>query len=63
MSIVFGLHVFIAHQFGPWITGRTPEDPLVQDSLTPYPRSASFDTDREPQWRVTEAAYVEVWPA
>ena len=33
MGIVFGLHVFIAHQFGPRITGRTPEDPLVQDSL------------------------------
>ena len=30
---VFGLHVFRAHQFGPRITGRTPEDPLVQDSL------------------------------
>ena len=24
---------FIAHQSGPWLTGRTPEDPLVQDSL------------------------------
>ena len=30
---VFGLCVFIAHQSGPWIAGRTPEDPLVQDSL------------------------------
>ena len=32
--MVFGLHVFAAHQSGPWITDRTPEDPLVQDSLT-----------------------------
>ena len=31
---VFGLHVFTAHESGPWITGRRPEDPLVQDSLT-----------------------------
>ena len=31
---VFGLHIFTAHQSGPWLTGRTPEDPLVQDSLT-----------------------------
>ena len=31
---VFGLHVFIAQQSGPYITGRTPEDPLVQDSLS-----------------------------
>ena len=30
---VFSLRVFTAHQSGPWITGRTPEDPLVQDSL------------------------------
>ena len=36
-KIVFGLHVFIAHQSGPWITSRTPEDPLVQDSLIPSP--------------------------
>src|SRR3954463_15414015 len=33
---VFGLHVFTAHQSGIWITSRTPEDPLVQDSLTCY---------------------------
>ena len=32
-SAVFGLHIFMAHQSGPWLTGRTPEDPLVQDSL------------------------------
>ena len=32
--MVFGLRVFTAHQSGPWLTGRTPEDPLVQDSLT-----------------------------
>ena len=34
MGTVFGLLVFIAHQSGPWIIGRTPEDPLVQDSLS-----------------------------
>ena len=31
---VFGLHIFTTHQSGPWLTGRTPEDPLVQDSLS-----------------------------
>ena len=31
---VFGLRIFIAHQSDPWLTGRTPEDPLVQDSLS-----------------------------
>ena len=31
---VFGLRIFAAHQSGPWLTGRTPEDPLVQDSLS-----------------------------
>ena len=30
---VFGLRIFTAHQFGPWLTGQTPEEPLVQDSL------------------------------
>ena len=30
---VFGLHVFTAHQSGPRITGRMPEDPLVQDPV------------------------------
>ena len=34
MGRVFGLCIFTAHQSGPWLTGRTPEDPLVQDSLT-----------------------------
>ena len=33
-GIVFGLRIFTAHQSGPWITGRTPEGPLVQDSLS-----------------------------
>ena len=39
-GVVFGLHVFTAHQSGPWITGRTPEVPLAQDSLTGRPRVA-----------------------
>ena len=26
---VFGLRIFMAHQSGPWLTGQTPEDPLV----------------------------------
>ena len=38
---VFGLRIFTAHQSGPWLTGRTPEDPLVQDSLT-YHRKSCF---------------------
>ena len=29
---VFGLRIFTAHQSGPWPSGRTPKDPLVQDS-------------------------------
>ena len=33
MGAVFGLRIFTAHQSGPWLTGRTPEDP-VQDSLS-----------------------------
>ena len=33
MGAVFGLRIFTAHQSGPWLTGRTPEDPLIQDSL------------------------------
>ena len=31
---VLGLCIFTADQSGPWLTGRTPEDPLVQDSLS-----------------------------
>ena len=33
IGTVFGLRIFIAHQSGPWLIGRTPEDPLIQDSL------------------------------
>ena len=28
------MYLTVLLQSGPWITGRTPEDPLVQDSLT-----------------------------
>ena len=31
---VFGLRAFTAHQSGSQVRGRTPEDPIVQDSLT-----------------------------
>ena len=31
---VFGLRIFTTHQSGPWLTGRTPEDALVQDPLS-----------------------------
>ena len=40
--MVFGLYVFTAHQSGPWIIGRTPEDPLIRDSLTPFLLSFSL---------------------
>ena len=30
----FGLHIFMAHQSGPWLIGQTPEDLLVQHSLS-----------------------------
>ena len=31
---VFGLCIYTSHQSGPYPTGRTPEDPLIQDSLS-----------------------------
>ena len=42
---VFGLRISTAHQSGPRLTGRTPEDPLVQDSLTGVGL-----VDRAPAW-------------
>ena len=58
MGRVFGLRIFTAHQSGPCLIGRTPEDPLVQDSLNHH-RHHAVMLPEESSYYFTIARWIE----